>query len=45
MVNGDLIVVADYAPLFKVENFVGNEDSFAGVQVGNDFIETGDLLN
>jgi Ca2+-binding RTX toxin-like protein len=44
VVGQDLIVVADYAPVFKVENYVGNEASFAGVQVDDTFVATEDLF-
>ena len=36
VVGHDLVVVVDYAPIFKVENFVGNEAAFAGVQNGRE---------
>ena len=44
IVGQDLIVVADYAPVFKVENFAGNESSFAGVQVDDEFVPTDELF-
>ncbi|HEX6113737.1 MAG TPA: hypothetical protein VFZ10_15640, partial [Geminicoccaceae bacterium] len=44
VVGQNLLVVANYAPLFTVEAFVGNEQAFAGVQVGEQFIPTEDLL-
>ena len=44
MVAGqNLVVVANYAPLFTFEDFVGNEQ-FAGIQSGDQFIPTEDLL-
>ena len=45
VVGNDLYVVADYAPLFKVENFVGHEDSFAGVEVDGTMVPTEDLFS
>ena len=45
VVGHDLIVVADYAPIFKVENYVGNEASFAGVQVDDSFVSTEELFS
>jgi Ca2+-binding RTX toxin-like protein len=45
VVGHDLIVVADYAPIFKVENYAGNEASFAGVQVDDSFVANEDLLS
>ena len=44
VVGRDLMVVADYAPLFRVENYVGNEEAFAGIQNGDSFITTEQLL-
>jgi Ca2+-binding RTX toxin-like protein len=44
VVGRDLIVVADYAPIFKVENYVGNEASFAGVQVDDTMVPTEELF-
>ena len=40
----NLVVVANYAPLFTFEDFVGNEQAFAGIQSGDQFIPTEDLL-
>ena len=40
-----LIVVADYAPIFKVENYVGNEASFAGMQVDDGFVSSEELFS
>jgi Ca2+-binding RTX toxin-like protein len=40
----NLLVVANFAPLFTFEDFVGNEQAFAGVQIGDQFIATEDLL-
>jgi Ca2+-binding RTX toxin-like protein len=40
----NLVVVANFAPLFTFEDFVGNEQAFAGVRVGDQFIPTEDLL-
>ena len=45
VVGHDLIVVADYAPIFKVENYVGNEASFAGVQVDDSFVSNEELFS
>jgi Ca2+-binding RTX toxin-like protein len=45
VVGNDLYVVADHAPLFKVENFVGHEDSFAGADVDGTFVSTHDLFS
>jgi Ca2+-binding RTX toxin-like protein len=45
VVGRDLIVVADHAPIFKVENYVGNEASFAGVQADDTFVPSEDLLS
>ena len=45
VVGHDLIVVADYAPIFKVENYVGNEASFAGMQVDDSFVSTEELFS
>jgi hypothetical protein len=44
LVGQDLVVIANYAPLFTFEDFVGNEQAFAGVQIGDQFIPTEDLL-
>ncbi|MCE3248214.1 MAG: hypothetical protein K0R41_2039 [Geminicoccaceae bacterium] len=44
VVGNDLYVVADHAPLFKVENHVGHEEAFAGVEVDGELIATDDLL-
>jgi Ca2+-binding RTX toxin-like protein len=44
VVGQDLVVVANYAPVFKFEDFVGNEQAFAGVQIGEQFIASDDLL-
>jgi Ca2+-binding RTX toxin-like protein len=40
----NLVLVANNAPIFTFENFVGHEQAFAGVQVGDQFIPTEDLL-
>ena len=45
VVGHDLVVVADYAPIFKVENYVGNEASFAGMQVDDSFVSTEELFS
>jgi Ca2+-binding RTX toxin-like protein len=45
VVGRDLIVVADYAPIFKVENYVGNEASFAGVQVDDTLVPSEELFS
>jgi Ca2+-binding RTX toxin-like protein len=44
VVGQDLVVIANYAPLFTFEDFVGNQQAFAGVQSGDQFIPTEDLL-
>ena len=44
VVGKNLVVIANYAPLFTFENFVGNEQAFAGLQLGDQFIPTEDLL-
>jgi Ca2+-binding RTX toxin-like protein len=44
VVGRDLMVAADYAPLFTVKNFVGNEGTFAGIQNGDSFIPTDQLF-
>ena len=44
VVGKNLVVIANYAPLFTFEDFVGNEQAFAGVQIGDQFIPTEDLL-
>jgi Ca2+-binding RTX toxin-like protein len=45
VVGNDLYVVVDHAPLFKVENFVGHQDSFAGVDVDGTTVPTHDLFS
>lgn len=40
----DLVVVADNAPVFTFENFVGNEQAFAGIQVGDEIVSAEDLF-
>ena len=45
VVGNDLYVVADQAPIFKVENFVGHEDSFAGVDNDGTVVATHDLFS
>jgi Ca2+-binding RTX toxin-like protein len=40
VVGDDLMVVANNAPLFTFEDFVGHEQAFAGVQIGDQFIAT-----
>jgi hypothetical protein len=37
--------VADSAPLFTIEDFVGNEQAFAGIQVGDEVLTAEDLLS
>ena len=44
MVGKNLVVIANHAPVFTFENFVGNEHAFAGVQIGEQFVATEDLL-
>ena len=41
----NLVVVADNAPLFTFEDFVGNEQAFAGIQVGDEVLTAEDLLS
>jgi Ca2+-binding RTX toxin-like protein len=41
----NLVVVADNAPLFTFEDFVGNEQAFAGIQVGDEILTAQDLLS
>jgi Ca2+-binding RTX toxin-like protein len=45
VVGNDLYVVVDHAPLIKVENFVGHEDSFAGVSVDGTTVHAHDLFS
>jgi Ca2+-binding RTX toxin-like protein len=45
VVGNDLYVVADHALAFKVENFVGHEDAFAGVKTDDGFVPTDDLFS
>jgi hypothetical protein len=44
VVGKNRVVIANFAPLFTFEDFVGNEQAFAGVQIGDQFIPTEDLL-
>ena len=44
IVGNDLRVFADDGLIFTVEDFVGHEESFIGVQSGERFFETDDLL-
>jgi hypothetical protein len=44
VVGQNLVVIANFAPLFTFENFVGNEQAFAGVQSADQFIPIEDLL-
>jgi Ca2+-binding RTX toxin-like protein len=44
LLGKNLLVVANHAPVFTFENFVGNEQALAGVQVGEQFIATEDLF-
>jgi Ca2+-binding RTX toxin-like protein len=44
VVGKNLVVIANFAPLFTFEDFVGNEQGFAGVQIGDQFIPPEDLL-
>ena len=44
VIGQNLLVVANYAPLFTFEDFVGNAQAFAGVQIGDQFVPTEDLL-
>ena len=44
MVGSDLVVVAHNAPIFRVENFLGHEDSFLGIRNGDEFIASNDLF-
>jgi Ca2+-binding RTX toxin-like protein len=41
----NLIVVAANSPLFTVEDFVGHEQAFAGVQTDQGFVPTDDLFS
>jgi hypothetical protein len=41
----NLVVVADSAPIFTFEEFVGNEQAFAGIQVGDEIVTADDLLS
>jgi Ca2+-binding RTX toxin-like protein len=41
----NLVVVADSAPIFTFEDFVGNEQAFAGIQVGDEIVTAEDLLS
>ena len=41
----DLVVVANNSPIFTFEDFVGNEQAFAGVQVGGQVFSADDLLD
>jgi Ca2+-binding RTX toxin-like protein len=45
VVGNDLYVVVDHAPLFTVENYVGHEDAFAGVDVDGTFVPAHDLFS
>jgi Ca2+-binding RTX toxin-like protein len=38
--GNNLVVVANNSPIFTFEDFVGHEQAFAGVQVGDQFIAT-----
>ncbi len=40
----NLVVVVNNAPIFTFEDFVGHEQAFAGVQNGDQFVATEDLL-
>jgi len=42
--DGNLVVTADASRLFTVEDFSGNEQAFAGVWVGEEFVDTQQLL-
>ncbi|MGI9437535.1 MAG: calcium-binding protein [Geminicoccaceae bacterium] len=44
VLRDDLAVLADSEIVFVVEDFVGNEGAFVGIQSGNRFIPTDDLL-
>jgi hypothetical protein len=43
--GNDLAVVADGAPIFTFEDYVGNEQAFAGVRVGDEVVPAEDLLS
>jgi Ca2+-binding RTX toxin-like protein len=43
VVGSNLVVVANNAPVFTYESFVGQEQAFAGVQIGEQFIATEDF--
>ena len=44
VIGEDLVVMADSAPIFTFESFVGNEQAFAGIQVGDEVLTPEDLL-
>jgi hypothetical protein len=44
VIGNDLVVIADNAPIFTFESFVGNEQAFAGIQVGDEIVTPEDLL-
>ena len=44
LLGKNLVVVANHAPVFTFEDFVGHEQAFAGVQIGDQFVATEDLL-
>jgi hypothetical protein len=41
----DLVVVADGAPVFTFEDYVGNEQALAGIRVGDEVVSAEDLLS
>jgi Ca2+-binding RTX toxin-like protein len=43
--GNDLVVVADGTPIFTFEDYVGNEQAFAGVRVGDEVVSAEDLLS
>jgi Ca2+-binding RTX toxin-like protein len=40
----DLVVVANSAPIFTYEDFVGNPEAFGGVRIGDEVVSAEDLL-
>jgi Ca2+-binding RTX toxin-like protein len=44
LLGKNLVVVANHAPVFTFENFVGNEQAFAGVQMAEQFVSSEDLF-
>lgn len=42
--NGDLMVVGDNSHLFTIERFAGNQEHFAGIRIGDEFLSAEDLI-